>query len=115
MRRCEFVPELSPKSQLIIIVLQLRWLDQTADLGSSVNIRLLPGRILLLLFNLEQLGVVPGKLLQGDKEVTQVQPELVVLRVECEQALDEDSNLWPGEMLAVVRSLRRVRLEGQNE
>ena len=31
-----------------------------------------------------------------------MQPELVVLRVEGEQTLDEDSDLWSGEMLAVA-------------
>lgn len=51
-------------SQLIIIILQLRWLHETADLGSSVDVRLLLGRIFLLFLDLEQLGVVTGELLQ---------------------------------------------------
>lgn len=32
-----------------------------------------------------------------------MEPELVVLRVEGEQTLNEDSDMWSGEMLAVAR------------
>lgn len=84
MRRCKFISKLCPKSELIVIVLQLRRFHQTADLGSPVKVSLLLGRIFLLLLDLVQLGIVPSEFLQRDEEITQVESEFVVLRVEAE-------------------------------
>lgn len=55
------------------------------------------GRILLLFLDLVQLGIVTSEFLQCDEEVTQVESEFVVLRVETKQALNERSNLWSDE------------------
>jgi hypothetical protein len=49
--------------------------------------------LLLLLLDEVQLGIVAGELAQRDEEVAQRQPELVVLRVEREQALGEGRDL----------------------
>lgn len=84
VRRGEFVSKFLPQSQLIVVVLQLGRLHKTADLGPSIQIRLLLGRIFRLLLNLVELGVVARKLLQCNEEITQVKPELVILRVERE-------------------------------
>lgn len=67
MRRCEFVPKFLTQSQLIIVVvLQLRWLHETANLGSSVKISLLLGCIFRFFLDLVELRVVPGELLQSN-------------------------------------------------
>lgn len=83
MRRCELVSEFLPKSQLVIIVFQLRRLHETTNLGSSIQISLLLGRILGLLLYLVELRIVARELLERNEEVTKVEPELVVLRVQC--------------------------------
>lgn len=88
-------------SQLIVIILQLRRLHQAADLGSPVEVSLLLGCVLLLLLDLEELGIVASELLERDEEVTQVEPEFVVLRVESEQSLDKGSDLWAVGTLAM--------------
>lgn len=88
------------QSEFIIILLQLRWLHQPADLGSPVKVGLFGRALLLLLLHEVQLSVVAGELLQRDKEVTQSESELVILRVEGEETLDKRSNLLPANMLA---------------
>lgn len=102
--RCEFVPKFLPQSQLIVVILQLGWLHETTDLGSAVQVRLLLGGIFRLLLDLIKLGVITGELLQCDEEVAQVESELVVLRVESEQSLNESSNLWSIYLLASTLS-----------
>ena len=58
--------------------------------------------LLLLLLDEIQLGVVAGELTERDEEVTQRQPELVVLRVKCEEAFDESLDLTTVKMLAKI-------------
>lgn len=95
VQRCELVAKLLSESQLVVIVLQLRRLHEATDLRSPVQVCLLLGSVFFLLLHLVQLGIVSSVLLHGDEEVTQVKPELVVLRVEREQPLDKGSDLWP--------------------
>lgn len=82
--RCEFVAKLLSESQLVVVVLQLRRLHEAANLRSPVQVCLLLGSIFFLLLHLVQLGVISSILLHGNEEVTQVQPELVILRVKRE-------------------------------
>jgi hypothetical protein len=49
----------------------------------------------LFLFDNEELSVVASKLFEGDEEITEVESELVVLRVKREQAFDEACDLVP--------------------
>jgi hypothetical protein len=49
--------------------------------------------VLLLLLHRIQVGVVASKLLEGDQEVTKVEPELVVLVVETNEPFNEDVDL----------------------
>lgn len=99
MRRCEFVSKFLPQSQLVIIIFQLRWLHKTTDLGSSIKISLLLGRILRLLLYLVELRIVSREFLQRNEEVTKVKPEFVVLSVKGKKSLDEGSNLWSIDLL----------------
>lgn len=96
---CVFGPELFGQSQFIIV--QLRRLQQTTDLLASLHIRSLGVSLLLLLLDEEELGIVASEFLEGDEEISQVQAELVVLSVECEQTLDKDSDLGTGTKLAM--------------
>ncbi len=84
-------------SQIVVIFLDLRRLEQTANLGPAVVLGLLGFALLLLLLDEIELGVIPGKLPEGDEEVAQAKAEPVVLCVEGEQALDEGLYLRPVE------------------
>lgn len=101
MRRGKFVPELLPKSQLVVISLKLRWLHKTADLGSPVKISLLLRSIFFLLLDLVELGIVAGKFLQGDEEIAEVKAELLISCVESEQAFNKCGDLWSVNKLAM--------------
>lgn len=68
--------------------------------------------LLLLLLHEVQLRIVACKLAQRDEEVAQRKPELVVLRVEREEALSEGGNLDPENQvsLSVASLISRVAL-----
>ena len=83
--------QLDVKSQLVII--HLRWLQQTSHLHRSLTLLLLGclGR-LLTLFR-EQLGIVARELLQGDEEVAKYNLEPIKIRVGGEQSINEGRDL----------------------
>ncbi len=87
-------PELHPQSQLVVLLLELRGLQQTADLGPTLVLRKLGISFLLLLLYQVELCVVAGELTERDEEVAERQPELVVLGVQREQTLSELFNLF---------------------
>lgn len=88
-------------SQLIVLGLNLRRLQQTAHLGSSFVVCSQLLLVLLLLLNSKQLGIVAGELLERDQEITKVQSELVILVVEANQTLDEKVDLGTMQKLAL--------------
>jgi hypothetical protein len=86
-------PQLLPESQLVI--LELRRLEQPADLGPALAVGRSRVALLLLLLHQVELGIVARKLAERDEEVAQRKPELVVLRVEREQTLRKGRDLDP--------------------
>jgi hypothetical protein len=75
------------QSQLIII--HLRWLEETTDLHRPLAFLLLRlGRRLLALF-CKQLGVVARELLERDKEISQDDLEAIEVRVCRKETIDE--------------------------
>jgi hypothetical protein len=81
LSRCELVSKFLAKSQLVILNLQLGWLQQTTDLGAALALSSLRVLLLPLLLVQEELGIVARELTERDQEVTQRRPELVVLGV----------------------------------
>ena len=102
VRRREFCPQFLAESQFVILLVYLGWLEQTADLGSSLEVCSLGIPLLLLLLHDEELGIVADELLERDEEVAEVQPELVVLRVQREETLNEGGDLGTAYLLAAV-------------
>jgi hypothetical protein len=94
-------PELLAESQLVILLLELRRLEQTADLGSPLVLGRLGVSFLLLLLDQVELGIVAGKLPEGDEEISQCEAELVVLRVEREEAFNKRRDLNPEVIMLV--------------
>lgn len=68
------------KSELF--VLELGGLQQTADLLSPLHVCSFGVGFALLLLNHKELCVVAGKLLERNEEISKIQTELIVRRVE---------------------------------
>jgi hypothetical protein len=67
---CIFGPQLFIKSQLVVVIYKLCWLQETPNLGLAFTFSCLGISFLLLLLLSIQLSVVACKLLQLDKEIT---------------------------------------------
>ena len=87
-----FRSKLLGQSQLVVLV-DLRWLQQPAHLSGSLTLRLL-GRLLscLPVFSVE-VGVVSGKLFQLNEEVTDIELESGQIIALSEERFNELSNL----------------------
>lgn len=91
----ELRPKFLTQSQVFIFLVKFRRLEQTADLGPALKLGRLCRRLLLLLLDKIQLGIVARKLSERDEEVPEGEPELIVLCVQRKQAFHERCDLTP--------------------
>lgn len=100
---CSRTTHLAPRRKLCskflaqsqLVVVEFGWLEETPDLLSPFHIGSLGVALLLFLLDDKKLCIIPCELLERNQKVSEVEAELVVLRVEAEEALNEARNLRP--------------------
>lgn len=93
MPRSKFVPEFLAKSQLVVLCLDLRWLQQATNLRTSLVVGRKLVASFLLLLNDKEICIVIGELLERDQEISDLESEFLVRCIQGEKAFNECTNL----------------------